>query len=112
MEWIVGRTPASRSPGEGFRGRGLARAISTAAPASRRLPRDFVGAGLPALYPLQRGQAGAYVFRPRHAAPHPRDFVGAGLPALHPIIRVNSVYVRNAIAVMLANVGGKLLLQG
>jgi len=38
--------------------------------------------------------------------------VGAGLPALHPIIRVNSVYVRNAIALMLAIVGGKLLLQG
>jgi hypothetical protein len=34
------------------------------------------------------------------------------LPALHSIIRVNSVYVRNAITVMLANVGGKLLLQG
>ena len=57
-----------------------------------RRARDFVGAGLPAQHPL--------------------NFVGAGLPALHPIIRVNSVHVRNAIAVMLANVGGKLLLQG
>ena len=42
----------------------------------------------------------------------PRDFAGPDLPALHPTIRVNSVYVRNAIAVMLGNVGGKLLLQG
>ena len=64
------------------------------------------------LHPLQRRQAGVHVFRPRHAAQHPRDFVGAGLPALHPILRVNSVHVRNAIAVMLAIVGGKLLLQG
>jgi len=75
-------------------------------------PLNFVGAGLPAQHPLQRRQAGAYVFRSRRAAQHPLNFVGAGLPALHPIIRVNSVYVRNAIAVMLANVGGKLLLQG
>ena len=71
-----------------------------------------MGAGSPAQHPLQRRQAGAYVFPTRQAAQHPRDFVGAGLPALHPILRVNSVHVRNAIAVMLANVGGRLLLQG